>query len=140
LESVEGGIGEEESALRSSESSLDSSLASRAFSFLSRSDSLLDSIALSCASTVGCQFNFAKKRRQGGKEERNSDLLINLEAALGGDVDMAVVRKESNQKYQGAGQQSSQAGSIQPGEWFLLSKTNSFHHHHNEPTFEPIHQ
>jgi hypothetical protein len=130
LKSVEGGIGEEESALRSSESSLDSSLASRAFSlfscsvsFLSRSDSLLDSIALSCASTVGCQFNFAKKRRQGGKEERNSDLLINLEAAVGGDVDMAVGRKESNQKDQGAGQESSQSGSIQPGEWFLPCKT-----------------
>jgi hypothetical protein len=130
LKSVEGGIGEEESALRSSESSLDSSLASRAFSlfscsvsFLSRSDSLLDSIALSCASTVGCQFNFAKKRRQGGKEERNSDLLINLEAALGGDVDMAVGGKEGNQENQGAGQESSQSGSIQPGEWFLPCKT-----------------
>jgi hypothetical protein len=146
LQSVEGGIGEEESALRSSESSLDSSLASRAFSifsrsvsFLSRSDSLLDSIALSCASTVGCQFNFAKKRRQGGKEERNSDLLINLDAALGGDVDMAVGGKEGNQEDQGAGQQRRQAGSIQPGEWFLRSFTNSFHHHHNEPAIEPIH-
>jgi hypothetical protein len=147
LQSVEGGISEEESALRSSKSSLDSSLASRAFSIfscsvslLSRSDSLLDSIALSCASTVGCQFNFAKKRRQGGKEERNSDLLINLDAALGGDVDMAVGGKEGNQKDQGAGQQSSQAGSIQPGEWLLLSKTNSFRHHHNQPDIEPIHQ
>ena len=138
LQSVEGGIGEEESALRSSESSLDSSLASLAFSLLSRSDSLLDSIALSCASTVGCQFNFAKKRRQGGKEERNSDLLINLDAALGGDVDMAVGGKEGNQENQGAGQQCSQAGSIQPREWFLLSKTNSFHHHRNKPDIELI--
>jgi hypothetical protein len=159
LQSVEGGIGEEESALRSSKSSLDSSLASLAFSFLScsvslfsrsvsllsrsvsflsRSDSLLDSIALSCASTVGCQFNFAKKRRQGGKEERNSDLLINLDAALGGDVDMAVRRKEGNQENQGAGQQCSQSGSIQPGEWLLLSETNSFLHHRNQPAIEPI--
>ncbi len=131
--------------MRSSKSSLDSSLASLAFSlfscsvsFLSRSDSILDSIALSCASTVGCQFNFAKKRRQGGKEERNSDLLINLDAAVGGDVDMAVRRKEGNQKNQGAGQQSSQAGSIQPREWFLLSKTNCFHHHRNKPAIELI--
>jgi hypothetical protein len=115
------------------------SLLSRSVSFLSRSDSLLDSIALSCASTVGCQFNFAKKRRQGGKEERNSDLLINLDAALGGDVDMAVGGKEGNQEDQGAGQQRRQAGSIQPGEWFLRSFTNSFHHHHNEPAIEPIH-
>jgi len=145
LQSVEGGIGEEESALCSSKSSLDSSLASRAFSLfsrsvslLSRSDSLLDSIALSCASTVGCQFNFAKKRRQGGKEERNSDLLINLDAAVGGDVDMAVRGKEGNQEDPGAGQQSSQAGSIQPREWLLRSFTNSFLHHHNEPAIEPI--
>jgi hypothetical protein len=65
-------------------------------------------------------------------------LLINLDAAVGGDVDMAVGGKEGNQKDQGAGQQSSQAGSIQPGEWFLPSKTNSFLHHHNEPAIEPI--
>jgi hypothetical protein len=152
LQSVEGGIGEEESALRSSKSSLDSSLASLAFSlfscsvslfsrsvsFLSRSDSILDSIALSCASTVGCQFNFAKKRRQSGKEERNSDLLINLDAAVGGDVDMAVGGKKCNQEDQGAGQQSSQAGSIQPGEWFLRSFTNRLLHHRNQPVIEPI--
>ena len=66
-------------------------------------------------------------------------MLINLDAAVGGDVDMAVGRKEGNQENQGAGQQSSQAGSIQPGEWFLLSKTNSVRHHHNEPAIEPIH-
>jgi hypothetical protein len=113
-------------------------LASLAFSLLSRSDSILDSIALSCASTVGCQFNFAKKRRQGGKEERNSNLLINLDAALGGDVDMAVGGKEGNQENQGAGQESSQAGSIQPGEWFLRSFTNRLLHHRNQPVIEPI--
>ena len=65
-------------------------------------------------------------------------MLINLDAALGGDVDMAVRRKEGNQENQGAGQESSQAGSIQPGEWFLLSETNSFQHHHNEPAIELI--
>jgi hypothetical protein len=128
LQSVAGGIGEEESALSSSESSLDSSLASRAFSifscsdsflicsvsffsrvvsFLSRSDSCLDSIALICASIVGCQFNFANKRRQGGNEERNSDLLINSDALMGGDVDMAVGGEERDQDDQGAGQQGS---------------------------------
>jgi hypothetical protein len=65
-------------------------------------------------------------------------LLINLDAALGGDVDMAVGSKEGNQENQGAGQESSQTGSIQPGEWLLLSKTNSFLHHHNEPAIELI--
>ncbi len=70
---------------------------SRAVPFLSRSDSRLDSIALICASIVGCQFNysfgedcvFANQRRQGGKEERNSDLLIDLDVLVGRDVDMA---------------------------------------------------
>ena len=66
LQSVDGGIGEDESALSSSKSSLDSSAASRAFSIFSCSDTCFDSIALICASTVGCQFNFANKRRQGG--------------------------------------------------------------------------
>jgi len=30
------------------------------------------------------------KRRQGGKEKRNSDLLINRDALMSGDVDMAL--------------------------------------------------
>jgi hypothetical protein len=107
LQSVAGGIGEEESAVSSSESSLDSSAASCAFSFLSRSDSCLDSIALICASIVGCQFNFANKRRQGGKEERNSDLLINRDAVTGGDVDMAVGGEQRDQDDQGAGEEIS---------------------------------
>jgi hypothetical protein len=80
---------------------------SRVVSFLSRSDSCLDSIALICASIVGCQFNFANKRRQGGKEERNSDLLINRDALIGGDVDMAVGGEERDQDDQGAGEEIS---------------------------------
>jgi hypothetical protein len=47
---------------------------------------------------VGCQFNysfgedfvFAKKRRHGGKEERYSDLLIDLELEEPEEIDMAV--------------------------------------------------
>jgi hypothetical protein len=43
-------------------------------------------------SSVGCQFNYsfgedfvyANKRRQGGKEQRNSDLLINRVLAWAG--------------------------------------------------------
>jgi hypothetical protein len=57
---------------------------------------------LICASTVRCQFNLANKRRQGGKEERNSDLLYNLDAVLGGDVDMAVGGEERDLDDQGA--------------------------------------
>jgi hypothetical protein len=65
-------------------------------------------------------------------------LLINLDAAVGGDVDMAVRGKEGNQEDQGAGQQSSQAGSIQPGEWLPCSGINKFLHHRNKPTIELI--
>jgi hypothetical protein len=51
---------------------------------------------LICASIIGCQFNLANKRRQGGKEKRNSDLLINRDALLSGDVDMAIGGEEAN--------------------------------------------
>ena len=74
-------------------------------SFFSRSDSCFDSIALSCALSVGCQLNYsygedyvyANKRRQGGREVKNSDLLIDRDAGMGGDVDMAVAGEESDQ-------------------------------------------
>jgi len=100
--------------LSNKESSLDSSSASRLFSFCSRSISLSISFVrrslsfsrlslsstLICASIVGCQFNFAKKRRQGGKEERNSDLLINLEAEDSEEIDMAVGGEKGDQNDQ----------------------------------------
>ena len=83
-----------------------------------------------CASRVGCQFNYsygedyvyANKRRQGGREERNSDLLIDRDAGMGGDVDMAVEGEESDQDEQGTGQQCRQAGSLQPGIGVLCSE------------------
>ena len=37
-----------------------------------------------------------KKRRQGGKEERNADLLINRDAGMGGGVNMALGGVEAN--------------------------------------------
>jgi len=46
--------------------------------------------------SFGEDFVYANQRRQGGKEERNSDLLIDRDAAMGGDVDMAVGGKEAN--------------------------------------------
>ena len=51
---------------------------------------------------VGCQFNFAKKRRHGGKEERNSDLLIDLELEESEEIDMAVGSEKSDQDDQQA--------------------------------------
>ncbi|EAQ74099.1 hypothetical protein WH5701_12333 [Synechococcus sp. WH 5701] len=59
------------------------------------------SSALICASIVGCQFNFAKKRRHGGNEDRNSDLLIDAEADPE-EIDMAVGGKERDQNDQAA--------------------------------------
>ncbi|MEA5399467.1 hypothetical protein VB734_05365 [Synechococcus sp. BA-124 BA4] len=52
--------------------------------------------SLICASIVGCQFNFANQRRQGGKEERNSDLLGDVEVDSK-DIDMTVGGKERDQ-------------------------------------------
>ena len=115
MESVAGGAGEEESALSNKASSLDSKAASRLFSFMSCSISfsisfvrLSLSCSLICASMVGCQFNysfgedfvFAKKRRHGGKEERNSDLLINLEVEDSDEIDMAVSSEKGDQNNQ----------------------------------------
>jgi hypothetical protein len=90
LQSVSGGVGEEESALSSKESSLDSSAARRSISFSISFVRFSLSSTLICASAVGCQFNLANQRRHGGKEERNSDLLIDLEAEESEEIDMAV--------------------------------------------------
>ena len=131
LQSVSGGVGEEESALSSKESSLDSSLdsrtASRLFSIsisfvrfslscarLCHSFSRLSlSSILICASTVGCQFNLANQRRHGGKEERNSDLLIDLEAQDSEEIDMAVGGEKGDQDEQQARRQGDPAHRVQ---------------------------
>jgi len=141
LESAEGCIGEEVSKLSNKASSLDSISARRAFSFLSCSVSLLiRSISLSicslslssrsirlslasaliCASTVGCQFNFANQRRQRGKEERNSDLLIDSEADVSEEIDMAVGRKEGDQNDQQAADQGSEPVAIEQRHTFRV--------------------
>ena len=97
MESVAGDAGEEESVLSNKASSLDSIAAMRLFSFISCSISFWISFvrlslsrSLICASIVGCQFNFANKRRHGGKEERNSDLLIDLKVEESDEIDMAI--------------------------------------------------
>jgi hypothetical protein len=64
--------------------------------------------ALIRASMVGCQFNysygedfvFANKRRHGGKEERNSDLLINIEVEESDEIDMAIRSEKGDQNNQ----------------------------------------
>jgi hypothetical protein len=127
LQSVSGGVCEEESALSNKESSLDSRTASRLFSFCSRSISFSISFVrlslsfsrlslastLICASTVGCQFNLANKRRHGGKEERNSDLLIDLELQDSEEIDMAIGGEKSDQNDQQARRQGGPSRWIQ---------------------------
>jgi hypothetical protein len=79
------------------------------FSRLSLSSTLIR------ASIVGCQFNFANKRRHGGKEERNSDLLINLELEESEEIDMAVRGEKGDQSNQQACRQRRPSGWIQRG-------------------------
>lgn len=129
LQSIAGGVGEEESALSNKASSLDSIAASRLFSFCSRSISFSINfirLSLSCsrlslssmlirASIVGCQLNFAKKRRHGGKEERNSDLLIDRDVEDSEKIDMAVGREKGDQSNQQACYQGHPSHGIQRG-------------------------
>jgi hypothetical protein len=56
-------------------------------------------------SYTGRQFNIASKRRQGGKVETHSDLVMGREAGEVEEVVIAVVRSERNQKQQGPSQQ-----------------------------------
>jgi hypothetical protein len=112
LQSVSGGVCEEESALSNKESSLDSSAARRSISFsisfvrFSLSCArLFHSCSLICASAVGCQFNLANQRRHGGKEERNSDLLINFEVEESEEIDMTVGGEKGDQDNQHARRQ-----------------------------------
>ena len=120
LQSVSGGVCEEESALSNKESSLDSSAERRSISFsisfvrrsLSFSRLLLSS-TLICASTVGCQFSLASQRRHGGKEERNSDLLIDLVLQESEEIDMAVGGEKGDQDDQQARRQGDPARRIQ---------------------------
>jgi hypothetical protein len=117
LEPVAGGVCEEESALNNKASSLDSSSESRSFSFFSSfqrfslsssrfslaSDSILNLSVSRSMSYTGRQFNIANKRRQGGNVETHSDLVSCREASELEEVVIAVVRRERDQKQQGAG-------------------------------------
>ena len=134
LQSVSGGVCEEESALSNKESSLDSSAARRSISFsisfvrlslscarLCHSFSRLSlASTLICASIVGCQFNLASQRRHGGKEERNSDLLIDLELQESEEIDMAVGGEKSDQNDQQARRQGDPSRRIQ---WRVFSRS-----------------
>ncbi len=93
-------------------SSLSLSSASRAFSLLSCAISLSSffircfrSIDLISRSTTGCQLSLESQRRQRGKEESNSDLLIEPQSGAPEQVDMVVSGEQRDQGEQDAGDQ-----------------------------------
>jgi hypothetical protein len=58
-------------------------------------------------------LNIANKRRQGGKVETHSDLLMGRESAEAGELVIAVVGGERNQQQQGAREEGCPALAIQ---------------------------
>jgi hypothetical protein len=122
LDSVEGGVSEEESALSNKASSLDSSSASRSISFSISFVRLSLSSALICASIVGCQFNFANQRRHGGKEDRNSDLLIDRDVDPQ-EINMAVRGEERDQDDKQAACEGGISGAIEQGKRIRLTRS-----------------
>ena len=67
------------------------------------------SIDLILRSTTGRQLSVDSQRRQRGKEERNSDLLVEGDSGAPEQVDMAVARKERDQGRERTGQKSDPA-------------------------------
>ena len=70
------------------------------------SDSILSCLVRCSMSYTGRQLSVASKRRQGGKVETHSDLLMGREFAELEDVVVAIVRCERNQEQQGASNKS----------------------------------
>jgi len=58
-------------------------------------------------------LSIAKKRRQRGKEDKNSDLLIEPDAGESRDVDMVVASEQGDQGQQEPGQNGDPALKIQ---------------------------
>jgi hypothetical protein len=59
-------------------------------------------ISLSIAAT-GCQLSLDNQRRQRGKEDRYSDLLIDPDGDASKKIDMVIAREQRNQGKQHAG-------------------------------------
>jgi hypothetical protein len=68
-----------------------------------------NSISRISYSTTGCQLSLDNQRRQGGSEDRYSDLLIELEDWAPKEVDMVITRKECDQGEQKAGNERDRA-------------------------------
>ena len=120
---MEGGGVEPDKCSRSKRSGLELACSSRAISlsrclirfscsiFLFSCSIFLRSNSISriSYSTTGCQLSLDNKRRQGGSEDRYSDLLIELEDWAPKEVDMVITRKECDQGEQKAGNERDRA-------------------------------
>ena len=120
---MEGGGVEPDKCSRSKRSSLELACSSRAISlsscFIRFSCSIFlfshsiflrsNSISRISYSTTGCQLSLDNQRRQGGSEDRYSDLLIELEGWAPKEVDMVITRKECDQGEQKAGNERDRA-------------------------------
>ena len=120
---MEGGGVEPDKCSRSKRSSLELACSSRAISlsscFIRFSCSIFlfscsiflrsNSISRISYSTTGCQLSLDNQRRQRGSEDRNSDLLIELEGWAPKEVDMVITREECDQGEQKAGNERDRA-------------------------------
>ena len=68
-----------------------------------------NSISRISYSTTGCQLSLDNQRRQGGSEDRNADLLIELEGWAPKEVDMVITREKCDQGEQKAGNERDRA-------------------------------
>ena len=73
--------------------------------------------------SFGEDFVFANQRRHGGKEDRNSDLLIDAEVDPE-EIDMAVGGQERDQNDQAAADKGGRTSAIEEGKRIGLSRGN----------------
>ena len=106
---MEGGGIEPDKCSRSKRASLELACSSRAISLSSCFIRCLRSISLISSSTTGCQLSLDNQRRQRGSEDKNSDLLIELEGWAPKEVDMVISGEQSDQGKQSAGDERDRA-------------------------------
>ncbi len=145
---MQGGGVELDKCSRSKRASLELIASSTAFSFLSCAQSLSirsislasalirfsckiflrsNSIALISRSTTGRQLSIANQRRQRGKKERNADLLIELDGAESGELDMVVAGEQGDQGQQQASDNGDPARKVQTQHNHSQQRSSAIH-------------
>ena len=95
-----------------------------------RSNSILlcsYSIALISRSTTGRQLSIANQRRQRGKQERYADLLIELDGAESGELDMVVAGEQGDQCQQQASDNRDPARKVQTQHNHSQQRSSAIH-------------